>query len=201
MTTHRYQRGAIAADYARGGLGLAVTGLPLVATPLATTITVIFGGLATLFGVYVVRTWLRASQAIELDGDGIRRTGPMAIEIPWDGLDAMEVRYFSTRRDRTGGWMELKVAGAGRKLAVESSIDDFEAVVRHCMLVAGRNELALSETTQDNLRALGLLGPLPAAGDGDGPPAAGPGPGPTIDNGPRLTRGLGWGVGPGRDRR
>lgn len=185
MTTHRYQRGAIVADYARGGVGLAVTGLPLVATPLATTITVIFGGLATLFGVYMVRTWLRSAQAIELDGDGIRRTGPMSIEIPWDDLASMEVRYFSTRRDKSGGWMELKLAGSGGKLAVESSIDDFDTVARHCMLVARRNDLELSPTTQDNLRALGLLGPAQDANDSDAPAEGGEGPaddGP--DNGP-----------------
>jgi len=165
VTTHRYERGVILGEYARGGLGLTVFSVPLVATPLATTMTVIFGGLAALFGVYVVRAWLRSSQAIEIDGDGIRRTGPMSVVIPWQELDAFEVRYFSTRRDRTGGWMELKIAGDGGKLAVESSIDDFETVARHCMLVARRNGLELSQTTQDNLRALGLLGPAEDSDD------------------------------------
>jgi hypothetical protein len=158
------------ADYARGGVGLTVTGLPLVSTPLATTMTVIFGGLATLFGVYVVRTWLRATQAIEVDGQGIRRTGPRSIDIPWDTLSAMDVRYFSTRREKDSGWMELKLTGDGVKLAIESSLDDFETVARHCTLVARRNGLELSETTQDNLRALGLLGPAQDANDhGDRP--------------------------------
>jgi hypothetical protein len=165
LTEHRYQRGAIMADYARGGVGLAVSGLPIIATPLATTVLVIFSGLATLFGVYVIRTWLRASQAIVVDGDGIRRTGPQSLVIPWDDLDYFEVRYFSTRRDREGGWMELKVAGAGRKLALESSLDGFDTVVHRCLLVARRNGLTLSETTQDNLRAMGLLGPAEDAND------------------------------------
>ena len=177
MTTHRYQRNAIVADYARGGLGLAVTGLPLVATPLATTMTVIFGGLATLFGVYVIRTWLRASQAIEVDAGGIRRTGPRTLVIDWDSMSEFQLRYFSTRRDRTAGWMELKVGDGTRRLAIESSLEDFETVARHCFLVARRNALELSPTTQDNLRALGLLGPAPEAGDtDDGSDGAGPGP-------------------------
>ncbi|MCR9072192.1 MAG: hypothetical protein NXI18_10765 [Alphaproteobacteria bacterium] len=205
-TTHRYERSALIADYARGGVGLAVTGLPLVATPLATTITVIFGGLATLFAVYVFRTWLRSAQAIEVDADGIRRRGPLSVDIAWEQLDSLSLRYFSTRRDRAGGWMEMKVTGGGRKVAVESSIDDFETVVRHCMLVARRNELDLSETTLDNLRALGLLPPISDAGGGDGPPSGGPSSGgpkqpPELDNGPKLVRGLRWRVGPDRDGR
>lgn len=184
MTTHRYERGAILADYARGGVGLAVFSVPLIATPLATTLTVIFSGLSALFGVYVIRTWLRSAQAIEVDGDGIRRSGPMSITIPWSELKTFEIRYFSTRRDKTGGWMEMKITAEGSKLAVESSIDDFEAVVRHCMLVAQRNGLELSPTTQDNLRALGLLGPSEDGNDGDGgqpaqdPRIGGPGFGP-----------------------
>ncbi|MDF1793476.1 MAG: hypothetical protein P1U88_16290 [Thalassobaculaceae bacterium] len=195
MTQHRYQRGAIVGDLVRGGIGFTVTGLPLVVTPLATTMTVIFGGLATLFGVYVARTWMRSSQTIEIDGDGIRRTGPLAIDIPWEDLAAMDVRYFSTRRDKAGGWMELKINGGGRKLAVESSIDDFETVVRRCMLVAQRNDLELSEATQDNLRALGILGPTDDANGGDGP-RFGSGGG----FGPKLEPGLRWGIGPDRGR-
>ena len=193
---HRYERGAIVWDMARGGLGLLVTGLPLVMTPLATTMTVIFGALATLFGVYVLRTWLRAAQAIEVDAQGIRRTGPLGVTIPWDELDAMGLRYFSTRRDKAGGWMELKLSGDGRKLAVESSIHDFEAIVRHCMLVARRNGLELTEATLDNLRALGLLGPTPGSENGDGPPTFGP----SGHMAPKLEPGLRQGIGSDRDR-
>lgn len=201
MTVHRYERGAIVWDMARGGLGLVVTGLPLVVTPMATTMTVIFGGLATLFGVYVIRTWLRAAQAIEVDAEGIHRTGPLRVSIPWDELDSMGLRYFSTRRDKGGGWMELKLAGGGTKLPVESSIDDFEGLVRHCMLVARRNDLELSETTLDNLRALGLMGPAPGADGGDGPPTFGSSGhiAPKLEPGLRP-RGSDQGIGPDRDR-
>ena len=199
---HRYERGAIFWDMARGGLGLVVTGLPLVLTPMATTMTVIFGALATLFGVYVIRTWLRTAQAIEVDAEGIRRTGPLGIDIPWDDLESMGLRYFSTRRDKNGGWMELKLTGNGKKLPVESSIDDFEGLVRHCMLVARRNNLELTEATLDNLRALGLLGPAPET-DGDNGEGGEGGP-PTFGSSghiaPKLQPGLRQGIGPDRDR-
>ncbi|WP_281683989.1 hypothetical protein [Thalassobaculum salexigens] len=206
MTVHRYERGAIVWDMARGGLGLLVTGLPLVVTPMATTMTVIFGALATLFGVYVVRTWLRTAQAVEVDADGIRRTGPLEIDIPWADLDSMGLRYFSTRRDKNAGWMELKLTGNGKKLPVESSIDDFEGLVRHCMLVSRRKNLELSETTLDNLRALGLMGPAPEADGSDGPPSFDSSGhiAPKLE--PGLRQGIGrqgigrQGIGPDRDR-
>lgn len=157
MTMHRYDRRALMGDYARGGIGLAVTGLPLVVTPVATGVAVVLGGFAALFGVYVLRTWMRSVSAIEVDGDGIHSRGPRGASISWDILEAFDVRYFSTRRDKEAGWMQMTVRGDGRKIAIESTLEGFDDVVRHALLVARRNELALSEATKDNLRALGLM--------------------------------------------
>jgi len=157
VTTHRYNRRALLGDYARGGLGLAVTGLPLIVTPVATGVAVVLGGFAVLFGVYVLRTWVRSVSVVEVDGDGIRSRGPRGALIGWDEVQTFELRYFSTRRDKDGGWMQMTVRGAGRTIAIESALDGFDDVVRHVSLVARRNELALSEATRDNLHALGLI--------------------------------------------
>ena len=157
MTTHRYERRAILGDYARGGLGLVVTGLPLIVTPVATGVAVVLGGFAVLFGVYLLRTWVRAVSTVELDGDGIRSHGPRGVTIPWDELQTLELRYFSTRRDKEAGWMQMTVRGINRSIAIESALEGFDDVVRHASLVARRNDLALSDATKDNLRALGLI--------------------------------------------
>ncbi len=158
MTTHRYERGAIVGDYARGGLGFVITAGPVLFVPMVSWLTVMFAGFALLFGVYVVRTWMRAASVIEVDEGGIRARGPVGRAIAWNDLEAVEVRYFATRRDKESGWMQMRLRGGASALAIESSLDGFEAVAEQAAAAAARNQLALSQVTQENLKALGLLG-------------------------------------------
>jgi hypothetical protein len=68
----------------------------------------------------------------------------------------MKLAYYSTRRDRKSGWMQLEL-GAGRtRLSVDSRLDGFERLVRHAVDVAGERNLELSEATAANLQALGI---------------------------------------------
>ncbi|MCR9175566.1 MAG: hypothetical protein NXI19_06130 [Alphaproteobacteria bacterium] len=166
MTTHRYERGAIIKDYLMGGAGLAVVGLPLVVTELGSWMLPLFTGLALLFGVYLVRTWIRSQTVIEVDDVGLRAHGPRAVHLPWEDLAEIDLRYFSTRRDKFGGWMQLKIGDGSRslsrRLSIESSLQDFPEVALRAGEAAERNDLTMSETTIDNLRALARTGiPMP----------------------------------------
>lgn len=156
MTTHRYDRRAIMGDYARGGFGLVLTAGPVLFIPMVGWLTWIFGAFALLFGVYVVRSWIRAATVIEVDDGGIRAAGPFGRAIAWDALDGLELRYFATRRDKEAGWMQMRLRGGGGALSVESSLDGFETVAARSAEMASRNRVALSEVTRENLRALGL---------------------------------------------
>lgn len=156
MTTHRYDRGAIMGDFARGGFGLLLTGGPLLFAPMVTWLAVAFAMSAALFGVYLFRTWLRSASAIELDETGVRATGPFGRTIRWDALDGVDLRYFATRRDKEGGWMQLRLHSGGTRIAAESSLDGFEALASRAAVAATRNRLALSDVTRENLRALGV---------------------------------------------
>lgn len=156
MTTHRYERGSIAGDFLRGGFGLLVTAGPLVFLPMVTWLAVAFGVFALLFAVYLFRAWQRSAAVIEVDDTGIRASGPFGRAIRWDALAAMQLRYFATRRDKEGGWMQLRLQGDGSVLSLESTLDDFEAVTARAAQAAAGNRLALSDATQENLKALGL---------------------------------------------
>lgn len=163
MTRHRYDRGAVVGDFARGGFGLLLTAGPLLFLPMVTWLAVAFGLFALLFGVYLFRTWQRNATVIEVDDAGIRATGPLGSAIGWDGLTALELRYFATRRDKEGGWMQMRLRGGGTVLSLESSLEDFEAVVDRAATAAAGKRLALSDATRENLRALGLsAGALPS---------------------------------------
>lgn len=166
MTTHRYERGAIIKDYLMGGSGLAVVGLPLAVTELGSWMLPLFTAMALLFGVYLVRTWIRSRTVIEVDDSGLRAHGVWTFDLPWKDLAEIDLRYFSTRRDKNGGWMQLKIGDGSkslsRRLSIESSLRGFPEVALLAGEAAERNELTMSETTIDNLRALASTGiPMP----------------------------------------
>jgi hypothetical protein len=182
VTTHRYERRAIVGDFIRGGFGLLLTVGPVLLMPMVTWLAVAFSAFAALFAVYLFRTWLRSATALEVDDGGIRSTGPFGRAIRWDALDTLDLRYFATRRDKEGGWMQVKLRGDGAAIAAESSLDGFETVVARAADAATRNRLALSDVTRENLKALGLVAGAP---DGSMPGGMAPG-GTAPDNDDRV---------------
>ncbi len=161
MTRHRYPWPSLRADYLRAGAGLALTGAPLFAIPDGTAAFVILGTLAALFLALGLRTGLRHASRFESDNEEIRRTGPAlplwpARRVAWDGIERLRLRFFSTRRDRTGGWMQLSVKDGAGALSFDSSLDGFEAIARRAAAAAERNELPLNDATRANLAALGI---------------------------------------------
>jgi hypothetical protein len=155
MSRHRYPAASLAADYARGVIGLALTAGPLLAVPVHWAIGWFLGAAALLFAVFLGRTVLRHVTVIETDERGIAVHGPWATAIPWPSLDDLRLRYYSTRRDREAGWMQLSLRGRGRRLSLDSAIEDFDEIARQAAEEARRNGVDLGEATRNNLMALG----------------------------------------------
>jgi hypothetical protein len=74
----------------------------------------------------------------------------------------MRLAYYSTRRDRRSGWMQLDLGAGGQRLRLDSRIDGFDRVVHHAAMVAAARCLELNEATAANLQALGIR--LPDSG-------------------------------------
>jgi hypothetical protein len=161
MSVHRYSFRSLLADYLRGGAGLVIGAGGLLLAPNVLHVVVIFGGLTGLFLLFTIRTALRQWTWIELTDDAISVGQPRRETLRWDQLSYVKLRYYSTRRNRTGGWMALKLASAGERIAVDSNIDGFEAIAARAARAALANRLALDEITQTNLAALGLT-PAPS---------------------------------------
>jgi hypothetical protein len=157
VSRHRYPAASLAADYARGGVGLLLTAGPLAALPVHWAIAWFLGGAAVLFAAFLGRTGLRHATVIETDERGIAAHGPLPKAIPWESLTDLRLRFYSTRRDREQGWMQLNLRGRGRRLAVESSIDEFDEIARRAAAEAQRNGVELPEATVNNLMAIGAL--------------------------------------------
>jgi len=158
MTSHHYEPAALRADYARAGAGVVVCGgLLVLASPLP-VVAFLLLALVLLFAVYGLRTWLRQHTRIDVDEQGVRATvgNLMRREIPWDGLNDLRVRYFSTKRDRSDGWLQLSLSGGGQTLRCDSGLSGFPALVEQSYAAARRANLALNPTTVTNLKSLGL---------------------------------------------
>jgi HEAT repeat protein len=68
----------------------------------------------------------------------------------------MKLAYYSTRRDRKSGWMQLEL-GAGRaRLSLDSRLDGFDRLVRYAAIAAAERGLQPSEATAANLQAMGI---------------------------------------------
>lgn len=157
MSEHRYPARNLVEDYARGAAGLVFLAIALV--PMHWVLHLIFGVVALLLLSFGARTILRGRSRIVLDDGGIAVIGPIGKRLAWSSLDLLKLRYFSTRRDRKRGWMELTLRGAGAKLAIESQIEGFEEIVRAAAKAAIARGLSVDPSTEGNLAALDVTVP------------------------------------------
>jgi hypothetical protein len=154
-----YPASAMVGDYLRAAAGLVPTLLILATVSVGTVAGIVLGGFAAIFGVFAIRTGLRHGTSVAVDETELRATGLHPATIPWDRLDRMKLAYYSTRRDRKSGWMQLEL-GAGRaRLSLDSRLDGFDRLVRHAAIAAAERGLQLSEATAANLQALGIRVP------------------------------------------
>lgn len=162
----RYSRRALAADYFRAVLGAVLTGVPMLFVGESPATLAVLGGLTALFVLFGFRTWLRHQTAVTFGTEGVVARGLLGGGIVWRELDQLKLGYYTTRRDRQGGWMQLTLRGGGRRLKFDSSLEGFDRLVRRAAGVAAANNLELSDATQANLAAMDIA--LPRRGDGSG---------------------------------
>jgi hypothetical protein len=154
-----YPTSAMVGDYLRAATGLVPTVTILATVSVGTVAGVVLSGFVAIFGAFAVRTALRHGTSLEVSPLELRASGLRAATISWHELDRVKLAYYSTRRDRKSGWMQLEL-GAGRAhLSFDSRLDGFEQLVRHAATVAGERDLELSEATAANLQALGIRVP------------------------------------------
>ena len=164
---HRYPARAVLLDYLYSGLGLLFTLGPLGLAASAAPAAWVLGGLGALFAVYGARTALRHRACLRVSEEEIVADGLLRRHLAWSRLTRCTLGYYATRRNRDRGWMQLTLKAGGRSLRIDSQIEGFDRIVRRAVHAAQRRGIAFDNTTQENLRALGIT-----AGDAD--PAADP---------------------------
>jgi hypothetical protein len=156
MSAHAYRPQAIRGDYIRAGAGLAMTALPLTAVPPASIAGIVLTAAALLFAGFGARTWVRQKSRFHVDEKGIARDGPFGTMLPWAELTALRLRYFATKRDRSGGWMQMTLKGENGAMRIDSTLEGFRDLAGHALRTAESAGIALDRATVENLRALGL---------------------------------------------
>jgi hypothetical protein len=86
----------------------------------------------------------------------LRAHGISNRSIMWSELDRLKLSYYSTRRDRRSGWLQLELRAGGTRLNLDSRLEGFDRVVRRAAETAAARGLVLSEATAANLASLGL---------------------------------------------
>jgi hypothetical protein len=156
MSIHRYPPKALVGDYVRAGFGLLLTLGPALAVPRDSAALWVLVPLALLFAVFAVRTLARHKATVELTQAGVSLSTWQRVNLDWSRLQQLRVDYYSTRGDRSGGWMQLTAKGEGGTIRVDSAIDEFVAIARAAADAARANGLEISEATRVNLGHLGI---------------------------------------------
>ncbi|MBL8701800.1 MAG: hypothetical protein JNK67_25685 [Alphaproteobacteria bacterium] len=156
MSRHSYPVNALVGDYARATFGLVLTAGPASLVPAQSYALWALVPLAALFAVFALRTAARHRTVVEMSPQGLSLSTWRQASLEWSALRSLRVDYYSTRGDRSGGWMQLTVKGDGTSIRVDSAIDEFVAIARAAADAARRNGVAVSEATRVNLGHLGI---------------------------------------------
>jgi len=156
LSTHAYPIQAVAGDYLRSAAGLVLTGGPLLAVPLPSPVVILFGCGFALFFVYGVLTGIRQFTHITLTEKGVWRPFPTGRFLDWRSLSAVKLAYYSTKLDKSGGWLHLKLEGDGRRINLDSRLRGFREIAARTAAAARANRLGLDPATAGNFEALGL---------------------------------------------
>ncbi len=173
MNQYRYPPKELVGEYIRAGLGVFVPLALILFTDLLPLIAYILLALVALFGVYGLRTALRQASVIIVDDIGVRQEGPLGgvfnRAIRWSEMRDFRLRYYSTRRDRKDGWMQLVLrakAGSDSRgpIRMDSNLPEFDDIVKQTYEHGREIGLAIDPTSAANLASIGL-------GDGEAVPA------------------------------
>jgi hypothetical protein len=163
MTRLGYPGSAMLGDYLRAAAGLVPTAAILATVRVSVAAATVLAGAAALFLFFGIRTALRHATRVELSEAVLRAAGPLARSIAWSELDGIKLAYYSTRRDRGDGWMELELRAGRSALRLDSRIEGFARLVERAARAAIARGLPLDAATAANLRSLGIGSPAAAA--------------------------------------
>jgi hypothetical protein len=157
MTELRYSSKSLNADILRAIIGFVLCICPVILIVAEPLINLILLSSSLLFLIFGIRTWLRRRVRIYCKETEITIKGPISRSLEWDELSSLKLSYFSTRRNKKDGWMQLKLEGKSKKLTIESNLEKFEEICSRAYQAASNNKIAITKTSERNFAELGIL--------------------------------------------
>ncbi len=156
---HRWPTPSLTGDLVRGTLATGVSFLFLLVSPIGSIAFWGMLGLTILFALYLMTAVSRITSVVEVDDEGIKLSGGLfgRRAIAWARLQKFELRCFPLSRDRTRGWMDLKLTGDGQTIAIDDRLDRFNEVLARAWAEARAADVGISDATHHNLTAAGIL--------------------------------------------
>jgi hypothetical protein len=160
-STHKYHWSVLRGDYWRAAIGTVFSAGGTALTLGHGWIVWVFLAATVLFVAFGIRTWARGRAEYQLTDEGIGRTkgvniGRQQVHLPWASLTKMSMRFYSTRRDRSNGWMQLILSGGGQRISIDSTIDEFNQIADAAATTAVELDLEITPATFTNLEAAGV---------------------------------------------
>ena len=158
----RYPPRALVGDYVRSGVGTTCGLLIVISNPANPWVVGIFGGLTLAFALFGLRTIRQHVTEVAVTSDGVFVRGLGRRELAWHALEQVRLRFYGTRRQARGekmsggGFLELTLLGAGKKLKFDSNLLGFKDVAWHAARAARENQISLDPTTAGNLLDIGV---------------------------------------------
>jgi hypothetical protein len=156
LQEYRYPARALLRDYSGAVIGLTVFGAPALFVKLSSVMVGLLGGLGLLFAVFALRTFVRQQSRILVDEEGIRVAGPWPQRLAWRDVSEVRLRFYSTWRDRTTGWMQLGVKGRGTAIRIDQAIGEFRQLAETTFAMTMKEGIAPDAATIQNAEALKL---------------------------------------------
>lgn len=163
-THHVYPASAMVGDYLRAAAGVVPAGAVIATEPVGAVAATVLGAVAAIFAVFGLRTLQRHATSLEMTDVELRARGAQRRTIAWAELDRVKLAYYSTRRDRKSGWMQLELGAGSARVSLDSRIAGFDRLVERAAAVAEIRGIPLNEATSANLEALGIVAPERGAG-------------------------------------
>ena len=156
MSRHSYPNSAMIGDYLRAAAGFCPAVAILASASVGPVATAVFVSVAALFALFGLRTGLRHATRFEATETGLSALGPLAATVSWAELDRLKLAYYSSRRDRRDGWMQLELRDGASSIRLDSRLEGFEQLVERAALAAALRGVEVSASTAANLEALGI---------------------------------------------
>lgn len=159
VSLHRYPPPSLALDGIRAGFGILVTLGPLAFLDVAWPMALVLVALAVVFVIFALRVAEQCLSSIELSDQAISREGWFTRSLRWSDMTEVKLAHYAAPRSRSAGWYQLTLKGRGAVLKVESTIEDFDAIVEAAREAVRRGGLALDPVTGENFQRFGLNAP------------------------------------------